>query len=273
MLHDQFVEYVPVVEPRDLAGAVRLFPFARRLIHGLQPSMVISTGAAPAVPLLMAAAAADIPAHYIESLTRIDRPSLTGRILQFVPRIHCYSQYNRFSTRRWHQIGSLFDNYLALPAEEQRPVQRVVVTVGTMRKYEFRSLIERVLSILPDEVEVVWQTGETDVSDLPINGQRIIPAAELAQAMADADVVIGHAGCGTAIDALEAGRLPILVPRRANRGEHVDDHQAQVAAMLASLGLAFSREVDQLDLNDLEQAASRHVEVIPEPPTMTLANA
>ena len=41
--------------------------------------------------------------------------------------------------------------------------------------------------------------------------------------------------------------------------------------MLASKGLAFSREVDQLGLDDLELAASRQVERVPEPPTMALA--
>ncbi|MCP5026037.1 MAG: glycosyl transferase family 28 [Actinomycetia bacterium] len=273
LLRDQLVEHIPVVESRELAGALRLIPTARRLVSELQPSMIISTGAAPAVPFLAVAAAAQIPAHYVESLTRVDQPSLSGRILQFLPRIDCYSQYNRFSTRRWHHIGSLFDDYLAQPTDHRQPIRKVVVTVGTMRKYGFRSLIERVLSILPDGVDVIWQTGETIVSDLPIEGRRLIPADELARAMAEADVVIGHAGCGTAIDALEAGRLPILVPRRAARGEHVDDHQAQMAAMLANMGLAFSREVDQLGLDDLEMAASRQVEHVPDPQTLTLVGA
>ena len=40
-----------------------------------------------------------------------------------------------------------------------------------------------------------------------------------------ADVIVGHAGPGTIIDALEAGRVPVILPRLARFGEVVDDHQ------------------------------------------------
>ena len=42
-------------------------------------------------------------------------------------------------------------------------------------------------------------------------------------ATAAADVVISHAGVGSALTALRCGKRPILVPREAARGEHVDD--------------------------------------------------
>lgn len=60
----------------------------------------------------------------------------------------------------------------------------------------------------------------------------------LAAHMRDAQVVITHAGVGSAVTALRAGKKPVLVPRLARYGEHVDDHQLQLAERLAEFGLA-----------------------------------
>ena len=46
-----------------------------------------------------------------------------------------------------------------------------------------------------------------------------------------------HAGAGIISAALAAGRKPIVVPRRAALGEHVDDHQHQLASKLADWDL------------------------------------
>ena len=138
------------VGPRELAKTLALFPRARKLIAQLKPTVVISTGASPAIPFLVVAATKGIPAHFVESLTRIDRPSLTGRLLVPIPKIHCYSQYDNFGGR-WRKIGSQFDSYQAQSGVDHVPIRRVVVTVGTLRDYPFRSLVER----LPHKVAAV----------------------------------------------------------------------------------------------------------------------
>ena len=134
-----------------------------------------------------------------------------------------------------------------------------MVTVGSTLAYGFRSLIERLVAIMPPGVEVLWQTGPTDLSGLDIVGRPDVPAAELALAIAEADVVIAHAGVGTSLVALDAGRRPILVPRRHARDEHIDDHQAQIGADLAARGLAVVREVADLTLDDLAAATGWRV--------------
>jgi UDP-N-acetylglucosamine transferase subunit ALG13 len=57
---------------------------------------------------------------------------------------------------------------------------------------------------------------------------------EFEEHVASATLVIGHAGAGTVVHALAAGRMPVLMPRRARYGEHVDDHQADFVRRLAS---------------------------------------
>lgn len=53
-----------------------------------------------------------------------------------------------------------------------------------------------------------------------------------------ADLVIGHAGAGATLLCLNLGQRPILVPRRKEFGEHVDDHQLQLAMQMEALDLA-----------------------------------
>ncbi len=66
----------------------------------------------------------------------------------------------------------------------------------------------------------------------------LLPHPELCERFARADVVISHGGPSTVMDARMAGRLPIVVPRDPDRGEHVDDHQQRFASHLKRHELA-----------------------------------
>ena len=73
-----------------------------------------------------------------------------------------------------------------------------------------------------------------------------LPADELRAACESADVVITHAGVGSALMALTAGKVPVLLPRRAELGEHVDNHQTDFGASLSDRRLAVSVDPDEL---------------------------
>lgn len=66
-------------------------------------------------------------------------------------------------------------------------------------------------------------------------------------------------GVGTALAAFEVGKCPLLVPRRFSLGEHVDDHQPQIAGELGERGLAVSVDADELSHEDLAAAAAGSV--------------
>lgn len=61
----------------------------------------------------------------------------------------------------------------------------------------------------------------------------IQPYDVLVDLMQRADVVITHGGPASIAMALAAGHLPIIVPRDATFGEHVDSHQIRFAQWLA----------------------------------------
>lgn len=260
MLRDQQVEYVPYIKPRGLGSVLRNVPQAFKLIRKYNVDAVISTGSAIALAYLPYSAVRGIPTHYIESATRVEGPSVTGKALSRVPGINFYNQHEIWSNDQWKYLGSVFDGFEAVPlAAKPQSIKRAVVSVGTMEDYSFRDFFVRLADYLSDAESVLWQTGSTDVSDLNIDGKEVVPAHELEQAMREADVVIAHAGTGTALTSLRMGKRPILVPRDSSHGQHIDNHQFQTAALLDNMGLALSRKVEDLSKDDLLEAAGFEV--------------
>ncbi len=60
-----------------------------------------------------------------------------------------------------------------------------------------------------------------------------LPRDAFLRAVEAADVVVAHAGIGSLLTALDAGKPLVVMPRRADLGEHRNDHQAATAAELA----------------------------------------
>jgi UDP-N-acetylglucosamine transferase subunit ALG13 len=51
--------------------------------------------------------------------------------------------------------------------------------------------------------------------------------------LCSAELVIVHAGAGSVIQAVQAGKVPVVAPRRRSYGEVIDDHQVEFARALA----------------------------------------
>jgi UDP-N-acetylglucosamine transferase subunit ALG13 len=256
---------------RDYVGVARNAPLARRLLERGSVDRIVSTGAGIALSFLPLARARGIEAHYIESAARPDGPSMTGRLLQRVPGVRLYTQSPELADGRWGFAGSVFDGYEPGPrsAGHTGPL-RIALTVGSVR-FPFTRLIDRLLAILPNDAEIVlWQVGNTPSPNGRIPVRSSVEPWHLMSAYASADVVVCHAGVGSAIEALDSGHLPIIVPRRASFGEHVDDHQVPHAVDIARRGLAICREADELTADDLLEAARRSVVTVPRAPAFAL---
>lgn len=68
----------------------------------------------------------------------------------------------------------------------------------------------------------------------------------------NASLVISHGGAGTLIKLLQTGRVPIVMPRRCEFSEHVDDHQVELVKALASEG----RVIPVYEAEDLAEAVA-----------------
>ncbi len=264
--------FVPYVPPRGYREALVNLSAARHLLQSGDYDRAVSTGAGIAVPFLVEARLHGLECHYIESAARALGPSLTGRLVSRLPGVHLYSQYDAWASARWRYRGSLFDSYrprTPLMRGQRRPARRVVVTLGTMRTFGFRRAVERLLAVLPDVVapgaEILWQVGVTDVHDLGIDAQELVPADVLREAVAEADLVIAHAGIGSALMALDQGRCPVLLPRSREHGEHVDDHQRMIAGALSQRRLAVTADASELSATHLWAAMASAVERTSDP--------
>ena len=231
---------------KNLPNAMRNYRLARRVFAHYEISRVVSTGAAVAVPFMIRARQLGVPCHYIESATRVDGPSLSGRILQHLKGVHLYRQTGGWGSPRWRQGPCVFDPFTARATEEARGEQ-VVVSLG-MHSFAFDAAVARLRDVLMEVgAEVLWQLGSTpDPGNLPGEVVSNLPVEELQTAVERASIVVGHAGVGLSLMALDAGKVPVLLPRRRRRREHTDDHQVQLARELQRRGLAVSVEVEEL---------------------------
>lgn len=270
LLRGQDVVYAHYTRPRDLGNVLRNVPLARRLMRERGVERVVSTGAAIAMSFLPTARALGLEAHYIESAARAEGPSLTGRLLQRAPGVRLYSQYPAWAGGRWRYRGAVYDGFEAgAPATPSAPL-RVAVTVGTM-PYAFRRFVEAVARALPEGAEVVLAQLGPAAGAGGLSGRVDVSLDELRHCLRQADVVICHGGVGSALEALEAGRCPVLIPRLRAHGEHIDDHQSQVAAELERRGLALARDPERLTTQDLLDAARRSVRPAREQPRFELS--
>jgi UDP-N-acetylglucosamine transferase subunit ALG13 len=268
LLRDQSVHYVEYIPPRGYAAVARNLRTAQRLLRGRRYSRIVSTGSGIAIPYLTIGRAMGIPCHYIESAARSQGPSFTGSVAARLPGVQLHTQYQTWAAGKWRYSGSLFDGYHGTPGATPGAgqAQHVVVTLGTMRSYGFRAAVARLAAILPSVLspgaEVLWQVGATDVAGLGIRARERVAALEMREAIQQADLVIAHAGIGSALTVLDAGKCPVLLPRRRSRGEHVDDHQLMIASELASRDLAVTADASEVTAADLIRAMATSVSAV-----------
>lgn len=269
LLGDEPVIHVRDVPPRAYRAVAANSLGAVRILRQTGAGRVISTGAGIALSFLPVARASGLSCHYIESAARLQGPSMTGRILRACRGAHLYSQYEEWAKPPWRYSGSVFDDITTAPAPGEVSIERAVVTLGTLH-FPFDRLLSRLREVLPLEVDVLWQVPYTSAVELPGRVVRTLPHDELEAVMRDADVVVCHSGIGSALAALSAGKCPVLVPREVSFGEHVDDHQRQVATVLEARGLVVTCAVAELSAGHLERAAGRVTTSSGAPPPFVL---
>jgi UDP-N-acetylglucosamine transferase subunit ALG13 len=140
----------------------------------------------------------------------------------------------------------------------------IYATVGTMF-LDFPRLIRAMDAIARDTNErVVVQTGMGKT--LPVHCEHFDfkPREEVLEIQRGARVVVCHAGIGCVSDALRMGRPLIVVPRLKKFGEHMNDHQLDLARAVQSRG--WGRII--LDVAELAQACAD-----PPPPAVNYAPA
>lgn len=111
----------------------------------------------------------------------------------------------------------------------------IFVTVGT-HEQPFNRLIECMDNLKKDGVvieEVVMQTGYSTYEPKYCKWQKLFPYQEMLKLVEEARIVITHGGPSSFIMPLQIGKTPIVVPRRREFNEHVNDHQVNFVRSVA----------------------------------------
>lgn len=109
----------------------------------------------------------------------------------------------------------------------------IFATVGSHPTFRFDRLL-RALENVDGDLVVQFGPGQP-----PARAQEAVAwmtFEEIVERMGRASQVISHAGVGTILCAIQAGHVPVVVPRLRRFGETVDDHQLEFARAIARTG-------------------------------------
>lgn len=110
----------------------------------------------------------------------------------------------------------------------------IFVTVGT-HEQPFNRLVKKVDDLVAQgniKEKVVIQTGFSTYNVTHCEAHKMMSFDEMQQALKDARIVITHGGPSSFIEALQFGKIPIVVPRQEKYNEHVNDHQVNFTKLI-----------------------------------------
>ena len=101
----------------------------------------------------------------------------------------------------------------------------IFVTVGT-HEQQFDRLVRYMDEWAGwNDEEVIIQTGYSRYKPLNCRYHSMISYDKMTELAAKARIVISHGGPASFIIPLKAGKVPVIVPRRSEYNEHINDHQ------------------------------------------------
>ena len=109
----------------------------------------------------------------------------------------------------------------------------IFVTVGT-HEQQFNRLVKCIDEWAgKHDEEVIVQTGYSTYEPHNCKWQKLFTYQEMASNVEKARIVITHGGPSSFIAPLQIGKTPIVVPRKKEFDEHVNDHQINFCRQVA----------------------------------------
>lgn len=140
----------------------------------------------------------------------------------------------------------------------------IFVAVG-QQKFKFNRLINKIDELIESGViseDAFIQYGYSDAPRVA-KGQQFLAKEEMSEKIRQADLIIMHAGSGMIVESQKQAKRIIVIPRLQAYGEHVDNHQFEIADYFENTGaLIVDRDPELKDLAELIDKA-RNMEVKP----------
>ncbi len=210
-----------------------------RLVARERPNLVVTSGAGVVAAFAIAARGLGARLLFVETMARVSSPSATARILApiasdvFVQWPAVAAHVRRARICRPALLGDI-------ASRAANRGEGTFAAVGSHNKPFDRLLRELARAagegILPGPVRV--QSGASTYTSSVLATKPWMDPAEVAAHLRGARYVVCHGGAGIIAGALKAGRRPLVMSRRRELREHVDDHQSDLVGELDGLGLA-----------------------------------
>ena len=136
----------------------------------------------------------------------------------------------------------------------------IFVTVGT-HEQSFNRLIKKVDDLVANgdiKEKVIVQTGFSTYVPKHCEAHKMMSFDEMQQALKNARIVITHGGPSSFIEALQFGKVPIVVPRQEKFNEHVNNHQVDFTKLIAK---RMNNIIPVYDINDLGQTIDNYEQI------------
>jgi UDP-N-acetylglucosamine--N-acetylmuramyl-(pentapeptide) pyrophosphoryl-undecaprenol N-acetylglucosamine transferase len=236
-----FVEHVALGQGKlgaplkMIAAALRNAAQSARIVLRERPDVVVSTGAGSVFFTVFWARLLGAKIVVIESFARFRNMSAFARLAG--PFAHAKVLQSEVLSKHWPR-APVFDPMR--PLEGPRPDKEPLVFATVGATLPFDRLVISVETLKRQGLiheRVVVQTGVGGVRPQGLECHETLPFEEMLAMLRKADIVVCHGGTGSLITALREGCHVIAVPRLFGRGEHYDDHQAEITEAFAERGL------------------------------------
>lgn len=137
----------------------------------------------------------------------------------------------------------------------------IFVTVGT-HEQPFNRLVKKVDDLVAQgniKEKVVIQTGFSTYNACHCEEHKMMSFDEMQKTLRDARIVITHGGPSSFIEALQFGKVPIVVPRQEKYHEHVNNHQVDFTELIAK---RMNNIIPVYDVNRLSQVIEDYDQLI-----------
>lgn len=125
----------------------------------------------------------------------------------------------------------------------------IFICLGS-REYQFNRLLKEVDKLITNghiKESVVAQIGESTYIPNNYEYRKYLNIDEFNEYQIKADLIISHGGTGALVGALKKEKKVIAVPRLEKYGEHIDNHQTEVASILQEEGYLYMvTEIEKL---------------------------
>jgi len=167
--------------------------------------------------------------------------------------------------------ASASDTPVAPPSDAVEPsntattTRRVLVTVGTDH-HPFDRIVTWFDSWAADrddtEIQLEALIQRATAKPGKTRTVELLAFDELVAEIKNADIIVTHGGPGSIFEARRWGKLPIVVARDPDLGEHVDNHQQLFAERMVTDGQILLARTES-DLRDLLDDMMTHPQTVP----------